>query len=249
MGHFYAADGQPRHKVKMPDGERDSTITDARNNGWLLSYSTVSDIVKKPGLENAKQRRIYDYTRQFHDLDNYDAVRDAAFEDWNKAQEFGSHIHNYIENTIKGGPADQQFAVYADPMIAWLREAFGTSGALCEYTFGERELGVGGTMDFLIPGVVLVDWKTQNWKGKSSPTFYEDWAMQLGVYNDASCLGGYGPFVEGCWSVCLSTDQPGLFKTKQWTADKIEKGCAKFSHLLNYYCIEKNYDPRGWQND
>ena len=54
-GHWYAQDGEPMYTIVGANGvERNTTLRDARKEGFVPSVTTIIGIAAKPSLENWK---------------------------------------------------------------------------------------------------------------------------------------------------------------------------------------------------
>ena len=123
MSHFYDKDCNPCHTVIGKNGkERATTIRDARKEGWYASVTTILGMLAKPQLERWKFRQItdicwdtmYAVMKEFREgkifPESLPVTNDAyfiemvdkAFKQVDDAADFGTLIHDAIEQGYSG---------------------------------------------------------------------------------------------------------------------------------------------------
>lgn len=196
--HLYDATGKPRHYVPYAKkrGTRASTKRDARKHGWYPSFSAIKEVIHNGPLERWKINRHIDAcceTSRFagEDLDTYKArVRKAAMQPSKDATDFGSIMHNHLEQWNRDQayqitdcpfasitiPALEQWKRWVDQNVETIIEA--------EDTITVPYVGLGGTLDGMVrlktKEPCVVDFKTQ--AVKSEPAFYDNFGWQLATY-------------------------------------------------------------------
>jgi hypothetical protein len=115
-GHWYDANGKACHtqpKAKG-DGERSTTLTDARKLKLFPSVTTILGIFAKPGLERWKMKSIAEVAFDIPRIDGEDAgkfadrcmVKQAAPVE--EASDFGTRCHDAIEKYFEGEPVPDE---------------------------------------------------------------------------------------------------------------------------------------------
>jgi hypothetical protein len=241
-GHWYDKDGLPTYTIVGANGkERNTTLRDARQWGYVPSVTTIIGIAAKPSLENWKVNQalnsaitleqdpgesIEDFTNRCKQ-DSKKIGRDAA--------ERGTIIHAMIEQGFMGGKETKAYKVIKD----YLDETFPREEWIAEDSFCSTS-GYGGKIDLYSKSGIFVDFKTKDGlKDKqASKLVYDDHGMQLSAY------------AEGCnfkeperVSIFVDREDPELIAVYKWDKETHVRHMAMFNSLLSYWKLVKKYDP------
>ena len=241
-GHWYDKDGLPTYTIVGANGkERNTTIRDARQWGYVPSVTTIIGVAAKPSLENWKVNQalnsaitleqdpgesIEDFTNRCKQ-DSKKIGRDAA--------ERGTIIHAMIEQGFMGGKETKAYRVIKD----YLDENFPGEEWIAEDSFCSTS-GYGGKIDLYSKSGIFVDFKTKDGlKDKqASKLVYDDHGMQLSAY------------AEGCnfkeperVSIFVDREDPELIAVHRWDKETHVRHISMFNSLLSYWKLVKKYDP------
>jgi hypothetical protein len=241
-GHWYDKDGLPTYTIVGANGkERNTTLRDARQWGYVPSVTTIIGVAAKPSLENWKVNQalnsaitleqdpgesIEDFTNRCKQ-DSKKIGRDAA--------ERGTIIHAMIEQGFMGGKETKAYKVIKD----YLDETFPREEWIAEDSFCSTS-GYGGKIDLYSKSGIFVDFKTKDGlKDKqASKLVYDDHGMQLSAY------------AEGCnfkeperVSIFVDREDPELIAVYKWDKETHVRHMAMFNSLLSYWKLVKKYDP------
>lgn len=243
MSHWYDRYATPKHTIVGADGkERDSSLRDARKHQWLYSYSTVSSVVNKPGLNIWDKRTLLDVVEKYPNLvgkgDKWKETLIAMNDKENsKYRVRGHEIHQAFETFYKTGEITE--ASYICPVINLIEEMYSPIQTVSELVFAHPE-GYGGTIDLIVntpDGKYIIDFKTKSVDSPGTKELQEDFAMQLGAYRSALTD------VIGCVNILVSVTKPGMFYHHMWSDSQIDKGYDCFKCLLQYCKVKNDYDP------
>ena len=241
-GHWYDKDGLPTYTIVGANGkERNTTLRDARQWGYVPSVTTIIGVAAKPSLENWKVNQalnsaitleqdpgesIEDFTNRCKQ-DSKKIGRDAA--------ERGTIIHAMIEQGFMGGKETKAYRVIKD----YLDENFPGEEWIAEDSFCSTS-GYGGKIDLYSKSGIFVDFKTKDGlKDKqASKLVYDDHGMQLSAY------------AEGCnfkeperVSIFVDREDPELIAVHRWDKETHVRHISMFNSLLSYWKLVKKYDP------
>ena len=241
-GHWYDKDGLPTYTIIGANGkERNTTLRDARQWGYVPSVTTIIGVAAKPSLENWKVNQalnsaitleqdpgesIEDFTNRCKQ-DSKKIGRDAA--------ERGTIIHAMIEQGFMGGKETKAYRVIKD----YLDENFPGEEWIAEDSFCSTS-GYGGKIDLYSKSGIFVDFKTKDGlKDKqASKLVYDDHGMQLSAY------------AEGCnfkeperVSIFVDREDPELIAVHRWDKETHVRHISMFNSLLSYWKLVKKYDP------
>ena len=241
-GHWYDKEGLPTYTIVGANGkERNTTLRDARQWGYVPSVTTIIGIAAKPSLENWKVNQalnsaitleqdpgesIEDFTNRCKQ-DSKKIGRDAA--------ERGTIIHAMIEQGFMGGKETKAYRVIKD----YLDENFPGEEWIAEDSFCSTS-GYGGKIDLYSKSGIFVDFKTKDGlKDKqASKLVYDDHGMQLSAY------------AEGCnfkeperVSIFVDREDPELIAVHRWDKETHVRHMSMFNSLLSYWKLVKKYDP------
>ena len=241
-GHWYCPKtGEPRYTIVGKNGkERNTTVKDAREHGYLPSVTTILRQAAAPGLERWKignaVMSALTLTRQEGESD--DAYIDRILRDSNeqaaRARDRGTEIHGEIErgyrewNVHKYGYEQGPYAQHAAAARQAVREwnAINIGEWSAERSFASP-LGFGGKLDLSAPGFVA-DFKTTD-KPLDGLKLWPEHRRQLAAYR----MGLDMPEAR-CAIVYVSSTTPAA-KVIELTEDELQQGWQEFKALLAFY--------------
>ena len=251
--HWYMADGTPKHSILKAngDGERATTIADARKLKLFPSVTNILAVLDKPALITWKQKQAIlaaiKSPKTAEESEDYYCKRiiDASMEQVAEAADLGSSIHHAIESWLNDKAAPPpELAVYVNPIMEWFTATAITTSAT-EKTLVNQQRGYAGTADVLFhygkKGIGVIDFKTRKTTEGKKIEPYDGQAMQLSAYAAAE----YGEdALESALiaNIYISTTEPGrveVFKHK----DPL-KHYRAFLNCCGIWRYAKNYDPR-----
>lgn len=233
LTHWYDRDGAPRYTIVGKNGkERNTTLRDAREHGYVPSVTTVLKCADKPALNDwkANQLMLAALTLSRLDGESEEAwlrrVKEDSKETARKAAERGTAIHAAIQGfyegeTSRGYEAHIDGAV--DAVTGWLK-----SDWRAERSFASP-LGYGGKVD-LSCSVGVLDFKTKEFGPDSKLDVYDEHFMQLAAYRH-----GLGIPQARCAIVYVSVTNPGLARLIEIEQDDLTKGWKMFYSLLQFW--------------
>ena len=240
-GHWYDREGNPQYTIVGANGkERNTTLRDARKEGFVPSVTTIIDLLAKPSLENWKIDRALEAAIQLNrqddeaDKDYINRCKVASKEIGVDAAREGTKIHAIIE---KGFLGHEDSKIYND--IKYLLDKhFPGEQWIAEASFASK-MGYGGKIDLYSKSGVFVDFKTKdNLEGKDiSKMVYDSYGMQLSAY------------AQGCEfvraervSLFVDRKDTDIILMHHWSEDTFDKHREMFNSLLTYWKLVKNYD-------
>lgn len=235
--HWYTRDGEPAYTIKGKDGERPTTLRDARKLNLAPSVTSILNVAAKPGLERWKQQQLLLAALTLPKInseseDDYiDRIIRDSKEQGKAAADAGTEIHASIEAFYLG--QDKGHIPYVKGAVDAILESFGPQAWIPERSFA-HELGYGGKVDLHCPTIVL-DVKTKEFTDKVEA--FDDHIMQLAAYR-----AGLGIPNARCANVFVSRSVPGLVKIIEHSEADIKKGFEMFYHLLKYWQLSKGYE-------
>lgn len=239
--HWYTKSGEPCHTVKCTtkDGDRPTTIADARKLGLLPSVTNILSCLRKPALESWKieqaclsvltaphkegealdafVQRVLHYEKQ-HEQE----ARDAA--------DLGTRVHKALEDELSGRIADHEMLPWVEPVWEHLNKLGAKVVATEKVVVGD---GYAGRFDCLTENTVW-DFKTT----KTLPTkcSWPEHSLQLAAYAYSLPL-----FTGMVGNIYISTTEPGkiaVFQNPYWRGRDYEA----FRHLLEYWRIVNDFN-------
>lgn len=252
--HWYCVDGTPMHRMTKAngDGDRATTINDARKLKLLPSVTNIIAILDKPALSEWKLDQVAkacfeSAPQEGETLDYYKRrIKDAAFEQVSDAADLGTRIHQALDNSFEGKPWDPDCSKYIAPVLAWIHEKkLKVTGR--EETMVSREQGYAGRTDVfftwepLLTGFGILDYKTKKTKPGEKVDSYLEHKMQLAAY--AACKYGVSnlPKVVAA-NVFISTTEVGRVEVIK--IEHLERYYECFLHTCALWRVIKDYDPR-----
>jgi hypothetical protein len=135
-GHWYKIDGTPAYTIVGKNGkERNTTLRDARKEGFVPSVTSIIRCAAAPGLERWKSEQVLmsalttDRIPEETEQDYINRIIKDSQEQGLKARERGTYIHaviqDYFENKTDALSSDLEFA-YAPPTDTVEKQTFTT---------------------------------------------------------------------------------------------------------------------------
>ncbi len=256
MSHFYDAQGNSCYQVQAANGTmRDTTLRDARKNGWYPSVTTYMQTLAKPGLNTWLQSQILDAVLEFpfnkkhtNEFEWRKEVMRMSSEVGKQASEVGSIVHDALElyftngtissNTITVDGKTSAVKDFVEPVLQLIEDRWGLVGWIPEASFA-HSLGFGGKVDLHHPDFnIIIDFKTKRVTDKVKMVCYKEHKMQLGAYR----VGLVMPGAE-LYNLFISTVVPGLNSLVNISENDAFKHTLMFEALVNYWQIENDYFP------
>ena len=255
-GHWYDANGKACHtqpKAKG-DGERSTTLTDARKLKLFPSVTTILTIFAKPGLERWKMKSIAEVAFDIPRIDGEDAgkfadrcmVKQAAPVE--EASDFGTRCHDAIEKYFEGEPVPDELYEYVQPAFDW-KQAMGLRFLERETILVNKEHGFAGMVDIVCVGKDgekgVIDWKTRRTVEGRKVTSYDFQIHQIAAY--AATYWGAEAVENGevqganCY---ISSTEPGRFDPCGYSPTEIAEAWETFKAACAIWRALKKYDPR-----
>lgn len=265
--HFYTLAGLPCHEVASKSGGlRPTTLRDARK---LRLVPSVSGIIKFPFEQ--KQNLVGYFVdsaleavltspgvqlalpagqtlKQF--CDEVLIAKQEQREESRSAAEFGTAFHAAMAQSLRGEAYDERLAPWVTRVTAHVRSL--GEPVHIEWPAASATDGFGGTIDLVVRrpdgSLCIVDYKTTKRLPKK-PEPWPDHAKQLAAYGRL-VQQKLGEPVAGLQIVYILSDS-GM--DRQWWRSEVEilpapvesaqQAERAFLCLLNYWKIEKEYDP------
>jgi hypothetical protein len=250
--HWYKPTGEPCHFIAKAkgDGDRATTITDARKLNLLPSVTNILSVIGKPGLDKWRLNQValaaYNSPPQGEESADYYTKRiiEAAFEQVSAAADLGSRIHDALEKILEGEPVEEEMLAYVQPTIDWKQDR--------RITFDQREIvlvntaeGYAGRCDVIGRGAkgqpVILDYKTRKSEPGKPMTAYDGQGAQLAAYAVAH-WGEEKLHKVTAANVFISTTEPGRMEVHKH--DNLVAEWEFFRACCAIWRKIKNYDPR-----
>ena len=253
-GHWYTASGVPCHRIAKAngDGERNTTLRDAKKLNLFPSVTTVLSILDKQQLGKWKQEQVanaaYEWIKSGAEMpakaDFIKALIANSFQSVTAAADLGTSIHDALNAYFTGEEVPLEYQDYTNPVIEWMKEA-GVHPHSSEQTLVNKEYGYAGTIDFA--GIVkcapvVYDFKTRKTKPGEPCKPRDHEPMQIAAYAKAY-WGDQFPKVWGA-NLYISTTEPGRMEVVRYNPAKVQAEWQKFEAILGTWRLIKNYDPR-----
>ena len=241
-GHWYNQHGDATYTIIGANGEeRNTTLRDARQHGFVPSVTTIIGMSAKPALENWKIDQALNSAITLEQKEDeslaaftYRCKKDSK-EVGRKAAERGTIIHGMIEQGFAGGTETKPYLKIRE----YLDETFPDEEWIAEASFCS-DLGYGGKIDLYSKTGIFVDFKTKDGlkDKKASKLVFDDHGMQLSAYA-AGCNFKDPSRV----SIFVDRGDPELIAAHQWDKETNARHFGMFKSLLTYWKLVKKYDP------
>lgn len=271
--HWYTRDAKPMHKIPVGDGvDRPTNLRDAKKYNLLPSVTSILGIFAKHGLETWKQQQVALAAEKLprneneSDRDYCARVVDSAFEQVDKAANFGTLIHKFLEDALGDHVVDEnsyiecpnfshpvKIGVFTRPVLNWIKEK-GLTIVGREVTIANLEYGFGGTMDtaftFGTSGFGVLDFKTRKTEKGKPVTAYEFQPAQIVAYGATYWSQRLGWDVEKVLAkmhganVYISSTEPGRVDVIRYTPELLRQEWEMVKIAAVVWRYLKGYDPR-----
>jgi hypothetical protein len=249
--HWYHPDGRPCHTVPRArgEGERATTLADARKLGLLPSVTTILAIVDKPQLTQWKITEALKLARVVPPEDDetpeayaariiersYDETAGAAADE-------GSRIHAAIEASYQGADVPEEYTPHVEATVRAIDDAF---PGITDWVPERRvvsALGYAGTCDLHSPAAgIVVDFKCKAIAPDEKKQLAFDQHRQLAAYGHA-LFPADTPLT--CANVFVSRTHPGHVRVHPWSDAQVAAGWAQFRAAFDLWKLERGYDPQ-----
>jgi len=241
-GHWYSKEGEPKYTIIGANGkERNTTLRDAKKEGYVPSVTTVMNLIAKPFLENWK---IDQALKSALSLKKFKNESDNAFLvrckiDSRKigmdAAKRGTIIHADIEKGFTENIKTKPYLVVKE----WLDENYPDEEWIAEGSFCAEE-GYGGKIDLYSKTGIFVDFKTKDNLEEKTPAklVFDEYGMQLSAY--AQGCGFTNPERV---SIFIDREDTNVISCYVWDKETHKKHLGMFDSILSYWKLCKNYDP------
>ena len=251
---FYGEDGKPQYQAGLKE---------ARKEGFLISHTSVLDVIYNYGLEKWKQDQFILIAKDNlmlpneTDKDYIKRIRDISYDKKKDAPDYGKVIHNLIERYLKNEciqmvEYDMKIQTTMPEVWTWIDENI-EKPILIEPQLTNLEYGFAGKPDLLCElktgEIALIDWKTakttKNWKVTGWPSWcWQIAAQERLVYSSADIelahiLGEQG--VGRYMNIAISNTEPGRVDVVEWSQEDIDKGWEIFESALKIWQIKNRF--------
>lgn len=249
--HWYTRDGVPAYTIKKAkgDGERATTLRDARKHNLLPSVTTLFGILAKPGLDRWKLNKAVeaalDTTRDEGEPDEryHSRIIERSYEETSEAAKLGTRIHDAIDESFDGVEPAEDLRQFVTPTLDYLN-ALNLTDIVREKVVVNASEGYAGRVDLLATygrSNIVIDFKTKKTKEGVKVTPFDFQATQIAAYAMAAfgsldrCIGA---------NVYISTTEPGRIETATYDEEKLRSEYALLQNVCSIWRHLKNYDPR-----
>lgn len=240
-GHWYDPSGQPRYTITGKNGkERNTTLRDAREYGYVPSVTTIIRMAAAPALEKWKRDQVLmaALTLPRKDGEGEREWLARVEQDWQaagrQAADRGTRIHAGVEKHYRGEPPDEEVWDWVKVARDALDTHCGPQEWSAERSFA-HPMGYGGKTD-LHSSEWVIDIKTKDGPLKSD--LYDEHSMQLAAYRR-----GLGVDRARCGILFIDRATPAaLFAPTD--DDAMTGALAMFDALLAFWQAKTGYYPQ-----
>lgn len=249
--HWYTLEGVPAYKMKKAkgDGDRPTTLRDARKHNLLPSVTTIFSIMAKDGLDRWKLNKAIDAAlatpRDENEPDDRyrSRILERSFEETSEAARLGTRIHDAIDAAFDGVEPAEDLKQFVDPTMKYL-SSLNLSNIEREGTVVSIDEGYAGRVDLLARygnSNIIIDFKTKKTKESVKVTPFDFQATQIAAY----AMAAFGT-LEDCIgaNVYISTTEAGRIETAVYDTETLKKEYALFLNINSIWRHLKSYDPR-----
>lgn len=251
MNHWYDHTGRACHTIVGKNGiPRDTTLADARREGWLPSVTTIiKQTLAAPELERWKITQAIHAALTLPELpgESLDArverIRRDSEEHAKQAAIRGSEVHDSLCRYLHGQSYPERDGAFIRSLERLIESRFGMLGAGPVKTiWSEKTLvgnGYAGTPDWLVSvgdEKLLLDFKGQDFRD-GKPRDRQAYWIQLAAYAEI-----VNPDLVG---VVYFDRQTGAMECALRSIDEIRAERVIWWNLHEIWCLTKKYDPAG----
>ncbi len=241
-GHWYdGLTGEPRYTIIGKNGkERNTTLRDARANGWYPSVTGIIRLAAAPGLEKWKRNQVLlaALTLPRRDGENETDWLRRVEQDWQEqgraAADRGTLIHGAIEKHYRREVPDEEFWPHVVAAKDEIASRCGEQNWHAERSFG-CPMGYGGKTD-LHSAEWVIDVKTKD--GELPTELYDEHLMQMAAYRR-----GLGVPRARCGILFVSREKPAAALVEAPEPDLV-RALTMFDALLSYWQAVNSYYPQ-----
>lgn len=244
--HWYTQTGKPAYQVPYADpskGMRNTTLRDAKKEGYVPSVTSILNVPAKPGLDRWKQNQVLEAAYAFPaetEIDEWKKiVTEKASEIGRKTASIGTAIHANIEQFYTDGSIlSPEYEPHVRNVERQLKKYYPVE-FMAEKSFS-HPLGFGGKIDLLAvcdecPKGIIIDFKSKDFTEdkKAKDLAWPEMALQLDAYRN-------GVNLPGAQMISIFIDRAtGIVKTFEWIEGTYFE---QFKCLLKYWQLSKGYD-------
>lgn len=233
-GHWYdPVTQEPRYTYTNKKGEtKNTTLRQARVNGWVPSVTTIISCASAPQLVNWKidQAILSSLTLSRNDDETEQEylarIKADAQEQAKKAAERGTLIHSWVQGGFEGESLSEEAQRYFSSAYHTLLRDVKVNDWVCEKSFATALYG--GKAD-IHTQLYLIDFKTKTWVDVKKLDIWDSHLMQLAAYRNGLNI----PNAKcGILYIHQETEESVLLWADE---DKIQQGMGMFNALLDFY--------------
>jgi len=257
--HWYSLDGKPVHTQPTKDGEgqRPTTLRDARKLMLLPSVTSIIGILDKPQLTRWKMREVAKAAINVpppqgeEPLERFaDRAIEAAMNQVGDAAELGSKIHAAIEDLLRGSAEEpaEELRPYVKPVLQWMRSV-GVKVTHSEIVLVNAVHGFAGRVDALFTWgdgfgkLGILDFKTKKTKPEEKVEAYDEHTLQLAAYAATHYGAEHLQHVVAA-NLFISSTEPGRLEVVKHDKEKLVAAYEAFTQMCQIWRFRKGYDPR-----
>lgn len=253
MAHYYTHDGKPAHTQTIKSGknkgkQRPTTKRDAAKLNLLPSVSAYTGILAKDWLIrwNVMGALGCAFDAPPIGRESQDGWVGHVAAQWEKNKmgpaDRGTLLHAEIEDYFTSASGDIESAHHAfiEPVIE-IVEAMNSPVRYSEKIVVCLKHGYAGMSDIIHEDGSITDFKSKDFKGKSTVTPSFDHCMQLAAYFYAH--NGHADFLP-CRNIYFDREVPGVTQVKEWSAKELAEGWEAFLACCVLYGITTGLDAR-----
>jgi hypothetical protein len=257
--HWYSLDGKPVHTQPTKDGEgqRATTLRDARKMMLLPSVTSIIGILDKPQLTRWKMREVAKAAIAIPGPQGDEPVErfadraiEAAMSQVGEAADLGSRIHAAIENLMRGGAEEpsEELQPYVKPVLEWMRQV-GVKVTHSEIVLVNAVHGFAGRVDALFTWgdgfgkMGILDFKTKKTKEGEKVEAYDEHTLQLAAYAATHYGAEHLQHVVAA-NLFISSTEPGRLEVVKHDKEKLVAAYEAFTQMCAVWRFRKGYDPR-----
>ena len=257
--HWYSLDGKPVHTqpTKDGDGQRATTLRDARKMMLLPSVTSIIGILDKPQLTRWKMREVAKAAIAIPGPQGEEPVErfadraiEAAMSQVGEAADLGSRIHAAIENLMRGSAEEpsEELKPYVKPVLDWMRQV-GVKVTHSEIVLVNAVHGFAGRVDALFTWgdgfgkLGILDFKTKKTKEGEKVEAYDEHTLQLAAYAATHYGAEHLQHVVAA-NLFISSTEPGRLEVVKHDKAKLVAAYEAFCQMCAVWRFRKGYDPR-----